>query len=663
MTAVKKRLEIQKGALFLTSQAGDGFELAYGYGLPGSEEGSVSFLDMGGLETKGALIADPPEGRCAPVRPDNPICRRLADRFDMDSPLLFPIAHDREILGLLVLDVGNPARTVSQSDLNVLTAVSTQLGVTIRNIRYLEELKTREEQLRMVTDNVHDVIWQFNPLDQTFEYVSPSIEPLMGYRPEEVVGTPISAYFSGKSLALVNSILGRRSGYVNNEEIPTPIEIELIRKNGSLIWAEVNFDIIRSSRDQGHRYLGIARDITERKKAETERRRLEERLQRAQRMEAIGPLAGGVAHDLNNVLSGIVGFPEMLLLELPPSSPLREPIEAIMASGYKAAAIVQDLLTLARRGVVTRKRVNLNQVIKDYLESPQFKKLISFHDRVVVETELSETLPDISGSPFHLFKVLMNIVSNAAEAMPEGGRIIVATDTFIGIPPVAPDGRTVAREWVMVKVLDNGIGIAPADLKRIFEPFYTKKVMGRSGTGLGMAVVWGTVQDHNGHIDVRSKENEFTEFTIFLPADRDSASLTREKSTPTTFQGSGEMILVVDDLKDQRVLAEKMLSRLGYKVQTAGSGEEAIDLVRSRAPDLVVLDMLMEPGIDGLETYRRILACRPGQKAIIASGFAASDRVQEAMKLGASGYIRKPYRLETLGTAVKKSLSAPGPDA
>ncbi len=663
MTTVRKRLDIRKGALFLTTTDGDGFELAYGYGLPDAERGSESFLEMGGFDTIEAPLPESPEGKSTLLRPDDPFCRRLSERLDMASPLLFPIAHDREILGLLVLDVGSPSRTVSQSDLNVLTAVSTQLGVTIRNIRYMEELKTREAQLRMVTDNVDDIIWQLNPLDRTFEYVSPSIEPVLGYRPEEVIGTAISGYFSDESLALITDILGRRSKDDNDKNIPTPIEVELIQKNGAPLWAEVNFGTIRSRRGPGPRYLGIARDITERKKADAERQRLEERLQRAERMEAIGTLAGGVAHDLNNVLSGIVGYPEMLLLELPPSSPLREPIETIMASGNKAAAIVQDLLTLARRGVVTRQQVNLNQVIQDYLESPQFQKLISFHDRVVVETNLTEPLPDISGSPFHLFKVLMNLVSNAAEAMPEGGKIVIATNTHHGNVPVDRGDRQIGREWVVVKVVDNGIGIATADLKRIFEPFYTKKVMGRSGTGLGMAVVWGTVKDHNGHIDVRSKENEYTEFTLFLPSEKSSTSDAQKKSAPTNSQGSGEMILVVDDLKDQLVLAEKMLTLLGYEVHTAGSGEEAIEFVRSHAPDLLVLDMLMEPGIDGLETYRRILTDRPGQKAMIASGYAASDRVQEALKLGAGGYIRKPYRLETLGTAVKKALSAPGPVA
>ena len=201
--------------------------------------------------------------------------------------------------------------------------------------------------------------------------------------------------------------------------------------------------------------------------------------------------------------------------------------------------------------------------------------------------------------------------------------------------------------------------IAPEDMQRIFEPFYTKKVMGRSGTGLGMAVVWGTVQDHKGHIQVESREGLGSTFTLLFPATREAL---RAKTGPLpleTFMGRGEAILVVDDVPEQREIAATILGRLNYRVATAGTCAEAVEFARRNPPDLVVLDMIMEPGPDGLETYRRILQIQPRQRAIIASGYSETDRVREAQRLGAGTYVRKPYLMEKLGLAVRQELDRP----
>jgi CheY-like chemotaxis protein len=193
-------------------------------------------------------------------------------------------------------------------------------------------------------------------------------------------------------------------------------------------------------------------------------------------------------------------------------------------------------------------------------------------------------------------------------------------------------------------------------VERIFEPFYTKKVMGRTGTGLGMAVVWGTVQDHNGYIDIQTHIHEGTTFTLYFPATREKAEKARSEIPIIDYMGKGESILVVDDIEEQREIASKIFDRLGYKVELASSGEEAVEYLKKHTADLVVLDMIMDPGMDGLETYQRILEIHPGQKAIIASGFSETDRVKQTLQLGAGAYIRKPYLLEKIGLAVREAL-------
>jgi CheY-like chemotaxis protein len=211
-------------------------------------------------------------------------------------------------------------------------------------------------------------------------------------------------------------------------------------------------------------------------------------------------------------------------------------------------------------------------------------------------------------------------------------------------------------DYATLTVADNGVGIPPEDIERIFEPFYTKKTMGKSGTGLGLAVVWGTVKDHQGRIDIKSAEGKGTEITLYFPAARKTFGRPADLAHFEDLMGKGESILVVDDIKEQREIASEMLEKLGYQVTTVSSGEEALKYLRDRTADLVILDMIMDPGMDGLETYKQILAIRPAQRSIIASGYSESIRVKQAQHLGAGTYVKKPYLLGKIGWAVKMEL-------
>lgn len=401
----------------------------------------------------------------------------------------------------------------------------------------------------------------------------------------------------------------------------------------------------------------LRNQIQERIRTDQAKRELEERLARSQKMEALGLLAGGVAHDLNNVLSGIISYPDLILMDLDKDDPNYTMVEGIQKSGHKAAAIVQDLLALARRGVFNTGILNMNDdIVKDYLKSPEFQKLQSYHPGVTIETRLAPDLMNIRGSGVHLRKALMNLVSNAAEAQPHGGRIIISTQNSYVDLPISGYEQVNEGDYVVLRIKDKGMGIAPEDLSRIFEPFYTKKVMGRSGTGLGMAVVWGTVQDHHGYINVNSNIGEGTEFVLYFPVTREKVEKVPEQIGLDTYLGMGEKVLVIDDVEEQRKIASALLSRLNYKVRTVESGEAAITLLKKECFDILILDMIMDPGIDGLETYTKILDIHPGQKAIIASGYAENQRVKEAQDLGAGAYVRKPYTIENLGLAIREEL-------
>lgn len=388
----------------------------------------------------------------------------------------------------------------------------------------------------------------------------------------------------------------------------------------------------------------------------TERKKLEEHLNRAEKMESLGTLAGGVAHDLNNVLGVLVGYSELLAEQLPLSSIQRKYADNILKSSIRGAAIIQDLLTLARRGVTVSEVVNLNKLVSDYLRMPEFDKLKSDHPNVEIAKELENELINIKGSPIHLSKTIMNLVSNAAEAISGRGKVIVRTENRYLDYPIRGYDSMQEGVYALLIVSDTGMGISDNDVGKIFEPFYTKKVMGKSGTGLGLAVVWGTVKDHNGYIDVQSEEGKGTTFTLYFPVTREESAKDEKAESHAAYRSKGETILVVDDVKEQQELAMSMMERLGYRVDIASSGKEAIEYLKNKKADLIVLDMIMSPGFDGLETFRRILKVNPQQKAIIVSGFSETDRVRKAQELGAGAFVQKPYSLEKIGLSIRKEL-------
>lgn len=522
-----------------------------------------------------------------------------------------------------------------------------------------EALQESSKRIRMIVDNARDVIWMLDT-NLRFTFVSSSIEQMLGYTVEEFLSTSQHEILVPDSLELLLKIfaeeLAIRNDLNNSLYRSRTVETEQIQKNGARIWVEIKMNSIQDANGSPIGIIGFSRDITDRKREEEDRRALLERLHRAERMEALGFLAGGVAHDLNNVLGVLFVYTELLLEKIPKVSPLRNYVDNILVSGQKGATIIQDLLTLARRGVMVHEVVNLNGVVSSFFKTPVFEKLEADHPRVAFRKELSAELLNIKGSEVHLEKAVMNLLSNAAEAISGIGEVIIRTENRYLDRPVHGYDDVKAGEYVALTVSDTGEGISTDDRGKIFEPFYTKKVMGRSGTGLGLAIVWGTVKDHGGYIDIQSVADEGTVFTLYFPVTRKELAEKKEKIPVELYMGRGESILVVDDTAEQRDIATRMLQRLGYRVHGVPGGEEAVAYLKTQKADLLLLDMIMAPGIDGLETYKRVLEVNPKQKAIIVSGFSETEQVREAQDLGVGAYVRKPYLMEKIGVAVRDEL-------
>ena len=512
-----------------------------------------------------------------------------------------------------------------------------------------QRLLKSEKGFRDLFDSISDLIYT-QDLNGRFISVNKALSTLFGYERNEVVGRLTTDFMKPEMMPFFES------QYL--EEIKTKGYQEGITsyftKHGEELYVEYRSSLVTP--EDGEPYIsGSGRDVTERISARREIKRLQKQILHSQKMEALGLMAGGVAHDLNNILSGIVSYPELLLMDLPKESPFRKPIETIKESGMRAADVVADLLTIAR-GVATGKEVlNLNAVIKTYLNSLEFERLEKTHTFIDFKVDLAPALLNIRGSSVHIEKSLMNLVINACEAIRGRGTVAISTANRYLDEPFKGYEDVRRGEYVVLTVSDNGSGISSEDLHRIFEPFYTKKVMGRSGTGLGLAVVWNTLQDHNGYINISSNDSGST-FELYFPVAREELEPQAKQTVLDDYLGHGEKVLVIDDEERQREIACGMLNKLGYVADAVPSGDDAVEYLKQYPVDMILLDMVMPRGMDGRETYEKIIRIRPGQKAIIASGYARTEEVEAAQKLGAGRYIKKPYTLEKIGIAIKEEL-------
>ncbi len=459
---------------------------------------------------------------------------------------------------------------------------------------------------------------------------------------------PDGSIYAPEDLPLSRAVL---NGEVTRDE-------ELIIRNdkNNDRWVSANAAPIKDSEGNVTAGIVVFNDITDRKTSEDQKKDLQRKLDRAEKMESLGILAGGVAHDLNNMLGPIVGFSELILIQATDNENVTKKVTRIAKSAQDAADVIQDLLTLARRGRYEMIPTDLNEIINDYLESPGFEKLTNDNPGIQLILELDKSIGQLMGSSAHLSKVIMNLIVNAYDAMQDSGKLSISTyNQHLEKLPNGHELKNKNGEYIVFSVSDTGKGIDPEHKDKIFEPYYSKKKMGNSsGSGLGLSVVYGVLKDHNGYYDIISSPDEGTTFQLFFPVTVGAKTI--EKEIDRGELKGTESVLVVDDNDDQRDVAVELLNSLGYSVKSVSSGEKAIEYFKNNTADIVLLDMIMQPGIDGLDTYKEIIKLHSEQKAIVASGFSSTKRVEEMQKLGAGPYIKKPFTLNQLGKAIRDEL-------
>lgn len=533
-----------------------------------------------------------------------------------------------------------------------------------RNHSSLEQARQKAEEasktlaksegfLNTILENIPHMIFVKDAETLEFIHFNKAGEELTGFARQDLLGKKIES----AQPDAVSSLMTEQDQKVLDEKKPIAFQNVTI---STAQHGERTFNIkkipLLNLDHQPEFILGIGEDITEQLAAEKEKQELENKLNQALKMEAIGLMAGGVAHDLNNILAAITGYPELMLRKLPAESDFRKPLEVILDSGTRAVAIVSDLLTVAKGAASERNPTDLNPLIREYLNSPEFQSTMKYFTNGEVKTQLDEHLHKVSASSVHIKKCLMNLVNNAVEAMRGEGLISISTWNEVISYKSRSGHGLVAGEYVVLSVKDDGPGISQKDLEHIFEPFYTKKAMGKRGTGLGLAVVWNTIKSHKGEIFVDSS-SQGTTFSLYFPVCHATQLGFSELENEAFIGGQGQKILVVDDEPHMRDIACEILKEAGYQAESVGSGEEALKYIAHTAVDLVLLDMFMEPGISGFETYQKIISINPTQKALIASGYSESVDVKRALELGVARFISKPYSFNQLCSVVKDILA------
>lgn len=523
-----------------------------------------------------------------------------------------------------------------------------RLGMAVKEALKTRELKIQkksaEEQLKKFYRAVEysPVSIIITDLAGNIEYVNPRFTSVTGYSSEEVIGKNPSILRSGLTsddmyTELWKCILGGRvwQGEIQNR-----------KKSGALFWEYASISPMMDDMGNITHFIAIKEDITDKKK-------FEQHLRQTQKMEAIGQLAGGVAHDFNNILSAIIGYASLLNMKLRNDDPLRVYAENILMASEKAANLTKSLLVYSRKSMMDVATVLLNESLG------RVEKLVSrlIGEDIDLRLELSDKELFVSADSGQLDQVFINLCTNARDAMPGGGSILMKTEeVFIDEEFCRAYGLSKSGRYALVTVRDTGHGIEPELIERIFEPFFTTKDVGK-GTGLGLSIVYGIVQQHGGCITVNSETGKGTEFLIYLPVVTGGQLLARtDEKINITKQGT-ETILLAEDDADLRRLAKELLVEFGYKVIEASDGEEALRLYAGHQDvvDMLILDVIM-PKMNGLAVYEEINKLTPGIKTLFTSGYTADYMTQKGIPHEQFNFIQKPVSPTTLLRKIREVL-------
>ncbi len=520
-------------------------------------------------------------------------------------------------------------------------------------MRAEETLRKSEEHFRLMFMN-SPVPYQSLDEHGNFLDVNQTFINALGYTKEELIGKNFGDFL--------------HPGHVDHFKTNFPkfkavgevlgVEFEMLKKDGAIMIVNFHGKIQRNGNGRFQKTHCIFQDVTAYKRAEEEREKLQEQLNQALKMEAIGTLAGGIAHNFNNILMGIQGRASLMMLDKNTSDPDYEHLKGIEEYIKNAAELTRDLLGFARGGKYEVKPMNLNTLIRH--ENRMFGHT---KKEVLIHGKYENNLWTVEVDQGQMQQTLLNLYLNACQAMPGGGDLYIQTENVTLQKKSLKPFEIAPGRYVKISVTDTGVGMDDATRRKIFEPFFTTRDAGQS-SGLGLASVYGIIKNHGGLINVYSEKGAGTTFNIYLPAsEKEVAKEGQVPDAQELLYGQGTVILV-DDEEIILDVGQRMLENLGYRVIAAGSGQDALDIYKKHKDEiiLVILDMIM-PGMGGGEIYKRMKAINGDIKVLLASGYSINGQAQAILDRGCSGFIQKPFSMEELSRKVFEVLDEEKSDA
>ena len=661
---MERRLNFDRGMIMLKNEAGTRLSYKGGYGhtpeqekLLHSTEFHIDKPDSTGLFVK-ALREQKPfliENLNDIKNTFSPKSLKFARALGGESLICVPIVYEKKSIGILAVDNGKSKMDLRQSDMNLLMGVASETAISIINAMSFEKIRESEARYRLLSDNISDVIWVWHLSRSRFSYVSPSVLNVLGYTSEEFTELSPDKIFPPFSLKQAQSSIAQElKADASDSADPfrsRTIELKQYCKDGSTVWVEVTAKFIRNNKKQPVSILGVARDITERKKAEAEKKKLEVKLQQAHKMEAVGTLAGGIAHDFNNILSAVIGYTELGINEAANHPSLRKKLDEVLKAGYRARDLVKQILAFSRQAEHEKKTVQVKLIVNEAL------KLLRASIPTTIEIR-SNLISDamVLADPTQIHQILMNLCTNAEHAMNATGGILDVSLNNVDLDAdfAARNPGITPGRYLCLTVSDTGHGMSAELIKRLYDPFFTTKGPDE-GTGLGLSVVHGIVKSHGGAITVQSEPGKGASFSVFLPIveKQIQPGVEIRLQVPT----GNERILFIDDELSIMDLGRQVLEQLGYQVDACTSSVEALERFKTFPDkyDIVITDMTM-PHMTGAKLAEEIMRIRPDMPMILCTGFSQAINEEQALDIGFRAFVMKPISIEQIATVIRDVL-------
>lgn len=572
--------------------------------------------------------------------------KELLRHTDQTGNHYFIDQHRLPSLEIRTVEVrGTPITRQDRSCYFIIIHDITDRARTADALRKSEEaLRHNEIRYRSLVETTSDWIWEIDE-HGIYTYASPKIRDFLGYEPEEVLGrTPFELMPEDEALRVKHLF-----SYIKDQQKPFfGLENRNIHKNGKVVMLESSGVPLLDSQNRLIGYRGIDRNITDRK-------HLEEQLSQSQKMEAVGQLAGGIAHDFNNILTAIAGYIYILDIKLQDET-LKKYVEQIRLAAERAAGLIEGLLTFSRKQIICLKPVQIDETIR------KTEKLLSrlIREDIEIRVHLADDAMTILGDETKVEQVLINLVTNARDAMPNGGIITICTERCPKAEDQAsPESGPTMHDYLLLSVADTGTGIAAESMEKLFEPFYTTKEVGK-GTGLGLAIVYGVVKQLNGYIDIQSEPGIGTTVNVYLPLVEHATDEAAFLQHPVP-KGGAETLLVAEDDPDVRRFIRTVLEEFGYTIIESVDGRDAVEKFLTHRETIhgVILDIIM-PKMNGRDAHREMCKLQPDLKALFLSGYTGEVLTEEGILEEGLNFLPKPVVPWRLLEKVRHILSGNG---